>query len=182
MSIEIRLCDPFHPVFSIEAAALLVECFPHAYSGCADDEIKKMLAPCRIALIATEGNAFIGFIGAIPQYGVIGWELHPLMVKKAYRRKGVGTRLVQRLEQVCAGRGGVTLYLGTDDEFGKTTLGHVDLYSDTYAKIKGIRNLDEHPYEFYQKIGFAITGVIPDANGVGKPDILMAKRIATSLK
>jgi aminoglycoside 6'-N-acetyltransferase I len=27
-----------------------------------------------------------------------------------------------------------------------------------------------HPYEFYMKIGFSIVGVMPDANGVGKPD------------
>jgi aminoglycoside 6'-N-acetyltransferase I len=34
-----------------------------------------------------------------------------------------------------------------------------------------------HPYEFYQKMGFAIVGVMPDANGIGKPDIYMAKRL-----
>lgn len=33
------------------------------------------------------------------------------------------------------------------------------------------------PYEFYQKLGYAIIGVVPDANGLGKPDILMAKRV-----
>ena len=26
--------------------------------------------------------------------------------------------------------------------------------------------------------GFVIVGVVPDANGLGKPDILMAKRVA----
>jgi len=34
-----------------------------------------------------------------------------------------------------------------------------------------------HPFEFYQKQGYVITGVVPDANGVGKPDILMSKRV-----
>jgi len=32
-------------------------------------------------------------------------------------------------------------------------------------------------YEFYQKLGFTIVGIIPDANGWGKPDILVAKRV-----
>jgi hypothetical protein len=32
-------------------------------------------------------------------------------------------------------------------------------------------------YEFYQKQGYVIVGVMPDANGLGKPDILMAKSV-----
>jgi aminoglycoside 6'-N-acetyltransferase I len=43
--------------------------------------------------------------------------------------------------------------------------------------IVSIRNLKRHPYEFYQKLGYVIVGVIPDANGPGKPDILMAKSL-----
>lgn len=30
-----------------------------------------------------------------------------------------------------------------------------------------------------QKLGFTTVGVVPDANGLGKPDILMAKRVGT---
>ena len=33
-------------------------------------------------------------------------------------------------------------------------------------------------FEFYQKLGFVIVGVIPDANGLGKRDIFMAKRVS----
>jgi len=40
-----------------------------------------------------------------------------------------------------------------------------------------IRNLRRHPYGFYQKLGFALVGVLPDANGPGRPDIFMAKRV-----
>ncbi len=40
-----------------------------------------------------------------------------------------------------------------------------------------IRNLHGHPYEFYLKNGFSIVGAVPDANGYGKPDIIMAKRV-----
>jgi len=34
-----------------------------------------------------------------------------------------------------------------------------------------------HLFAFYQRVGFEVLGVIPDANGPGKPDILMAKRV-----
>jgi hypothetical protein len=33
------------------------------------------------------------------------------------------------------------------------------------------------PYEFYQKMGFSLVGVMSDANGPGEPDIYMAKRV-----
>ena len=69
------------------------------------------------------------------------------------------------------------LYLGTDDEFFQTSLSQGDLFEDTFEKIQNIRNLARHPYEFYQKQGFQIVGVLPDANGPGKPDIWMAKRV-----
>ena len=35
----------------------------------------------------------------------------------------------------------------------------------------------DHPAGFYQRMGFEVVGLIPDANGPGKPDILMAKRV-----
>jgi aminoglycoside 6'-N-acetyltransferase I len=40
-----------------------------------------------------------------------------------------------------------------------------------------ISDVGGHPFAFYQKLGYEVVGVIPDANGFGKPDILMAKRI-----
>jgi hypothetical protein len=31
-------------------------------------------------------------------------------------------------------------------------------------------------------MGYVISGVVPDANGVGKPDILMSKRVSFGMK
>jgi aminoglycoside 6'-N-acetyltransferase I len=36
----------------------------------------------------------------------------------------------------------------------------------------------DHPAGFYSRMGFQVVGLIPDANGPGKPDILMAKRVS----
>lgn len=45
-----------------------------------------------------------------------------------------------------------------------------------------IKNLRQHPDEFAQICGFVIVGVMPDANGLGKPDIYMAKQNFDEIK
>jgi aminoglycoside 6'-N-acetyltransferase I len=58
-----------------------------------------------------------------------------------------------------------------------TSLSGVDLFTNVLEAIATIQNFKGHPYAFYQKLGFVIVGVLPDANGLGKPDILMAKSL-----
>ncbi len=91
--------------------------------------------------------------------------------------KGIGRALVADLEERVSARGGLTLWVGTDDEDNMTSLSGVDLYSNVLEHLANIKNLRRHPYAFYQKLGFVIVGVLPDANGVGKPDIFMAKQV-----
>ena len=74
-------------------------------------------------------------------------------------------------------RGGLTIMLGSDDVDNMTTLADADLYVDLWDQIAHMRNLKGHPYEFYQRLGYAIIGVMPDANGRGKPDIYLGKRV-----
>jgi aminoglycoside 6'-N-acetyltransferase I len=105
------------------------------------------------------------------------WELHPLVVRQAAQGGGVGRALVEDLVAQVRERGGLTLTLGSDDEDDMTSLSGVDLYPDVWRHIATIRNLRRHPYEFYQRCGFSIIGLVPDANGPGKPDILMARRV-----
>jgi aminoglycoside 6'-N-acetyltransferase I len=130
---------------------------------------------CRIAR-AADGRV-LGWIAGSPEYGGNVWELHPLVVDPTRQGQGIGRALVADFETQVDERGGITILLGTDDEAGMTSLSGVDLYPDVWRHIKEIRNPRRHPYTFYQKCGFAIVGVVPDANGVGKPDILMAKRV-----
>lgn len=143
-------------------------------------EIAEMLSPDRIFRIAVddvEASTVIGMIGGIPQYDGHVWELHALAVRADHRRRGLGRRLVQDLEAQVKTRGGLTITLGTDDLDYRTSLSNTDLYDNLWQKISNIRNLNNHPYEFYQKLGYVIAGVVPDANGWGKPDILMSKRV-----
>lgn len=166
-----------------QAAALLVAAFREHWPTAWPDmksalrEVRESFAAGRINRIAVEGGTVLGWIGGIPGYGGNVWEVHPLAVHPAHQRKGIGRALLADLEALAAERGALTLWVGTDDEDGMTSLSGVDLYDDLLGHLASIRNLRGHPYEFYQKMGFVIAGVVPDANGPGKPDILMAKRV-----
>jgi aminoglycoside 6'-N-acetyltransferase I len=122
-------------------------------------------------------EAVVGWIAGIPGYDGRVWELHPLAVRPDVQRSGIGLALVHGLEAEVRSRGGLTLWLGTDDIGGMTSLAGMDLYPDPLQKLASIRSVSDHPFVFYQKLGFALAGVVPDANGFGKPDILMAKRV-----
>ena len=169
-----------------QIAQLLVESFrqdwPDAYPNLsvALAEVREFFETDRVSRIAIDDRGeVVGWIGGTPQYEGHVWELHPLVVKAEFRRQGIGRSLVMDLEAQARERGGITLWVGSDDENNLTTLSGIDLYPDVWEHIAKIRNLRGHPYEFYQSVGFAIVGVLPDANGWGKPDILMAKRIAS---
>jgi aminoglycoside 6'-N-acetyltransferase I len=142
------------------------------------EEVQDSFAEGRISRIAIDetGNV-VGWIGGIRRYDGNVWELHPLMVSEAHREQGIGRALVNDFESIVRERGGVTVTLGTDDLENQTTLGGKNLYPDVWSYITTIQNLRRHPYEFYQKLGYVIVGVVPDANGPGKPDILMAKKV-----
>ena len=167
-----------------QTAQLLFDSFknhwPEAWPTLEDTrrEVLESFAADRISRIAIDDDGqVIGWIGGLSLYDGHVWELHPLAVSTAHRGKGVGRALVNDLEAIAKARGGITLWLGTGDEDHQTSLAGVDLYPNVWEHITTIKNLRRHPFEFYQKIGFVIVGVMPDANGIGKPDIFMAKRI-----
>jgi aminoglycoside 6'-N-acetyltransferase I len=170
-----------------QVAAILVAAFAEQYSDAwpdmrsALDEVRESLEPGRISRVARDaGGAVLGWVGAIPQYRGRVCELHPLAVDPARQGQGIGRALVRDLEIQARARGAGVVLLGTDDVRGLTTLSHVDLYQDLWEHVRQIRPLGRHPYLFYQKLGYSIVGVVPDANGSGKPDILMAKSLLHS--
>ncbi len=141
-------------------------------------EIQESFKPGRLSRVAlSDEGVALGWVGGIEQYDGNVWELHPLAVSPAQQGQGVGKALVADLEEQVRQRGAFTLWLGTDDEDNRTTLADTNLYPNPLDHLNHIQNPGRHPYEFYQKQGFAIVGVMPDANGPGKPDIFMAKRV-----
>jgi aminoglycoside 6'-N-acetyltransferase I len=70
--------------------------------------------------------------------------------------------------------------VGADDENFETSLGGVDLYQDLPARLREVTSARTHPHAFYRRMGFQVVGVMPDANGPGKPDIFLAKRVGVT--
>ena len=146
--------------------------------GEAEEEAQSFVTdPERFAIAAIRAGDVVGWVGGIRGYSH-ALELHPLVVDPAHQREGVGAVLTQALEVAAAAEGYLTLHLGTDDDYAGTNLFGADLFPDPLAKLAQIApTADGHAYFFYLKQGFVPTGVLPDANGPGKPDILMSKRV-----
>jgi len=127
-------------------------------------------------LAAVESGVVLGFVGILPQYDGNVFELHPLAVRRDRQGQGIGARLVCAIEAAAKARGGLTLWLGADDEAtpGETSLAGADLYSGLPRHLAEFA-AGKHQSAFYLKMGFSIMGVMPDANGLGKPDIFFAK-------
>ncbi|MEL6526381.1 MAG: GNAT family N-acetyltransferase [Chloroflexota bacterium] len=142
-----------------------------------EDNLNEDDTLCRAAFVE---DVMVGWIGGLPEYDGNVVELHPLAVHPDYHGQGIGRALVEDFEiQVAQRTDAVTITLGSDDVNNMTTLSSVDLFAqdDFFGAIEAIQNLKNHPYTFYQKLGYRIIGVIPDANGFGKHDIMMGKRV-----
>ena len=167
-----------------QAAELLVTHFdePSGWPTLPDAraEIARVLRD-GFARASIKGNELLGWIGGLPEYDGRVWELHPVVVRRDRRRNGIGRRLVAALESEVVARGGLTVTLGTDDDSGMTSLAGADLYDDLPRQLAELRDLGRgHPFLFYRKLGYVVTGVMPDANGRGYPDVYMSKRVGTS--
>jgi len=164
-----------------QAAAILAEAFPHSNGwptvAIALEEID-WVAKDGFVRAALEDHRLLGWVGGLPEYRGKVWELHPIVVDRDHRLNGIGRTLVHAFEEEARRRGGLTVTLGTDDEFDMTSVSGVDLYRDVPAHIAGLRDLGgRHPFLFYRKLGYVVTGLMPDANGRGRPDIYMSKAL-----
>lgn len=176
---EIDLSE--EPSLHEEAASVLLDAFlargiaswPNLES--ARKEIEHCVAEPNICLGLLVDGKLAGWVGLRPMYDKT-WELHPLVVAPGHQGQGVGGALVQALEQRARAKGLIGILLGTDDENFETSLSQTEINgSNALVEMQRLTNLHHHPFEFYQKCGYSVVGMVPNANGKNKPDIFMWK-------
>lgn len=141
------------------------------------NEVMDHSTDAHVSLVATLNEHVVGWVSAVPQYQSTGWELHPLVVAPEYQRRGIGHALIEYLCADIAHRGATVLYAWSDDETNSTSLGGIDVYPNPLLHLTTFQSSQHHAGGFYLAQQFHLCGIIPDANGPGKPDILFARRI-----
>lgn len=163
-----------------QAAVILTESLPVGWPTLreASAEITALMQPAGNTLLAAlEDEAVLGWGGVMaPAYDGNVAEIHPLAVQKNLRGRGIGSAIVTALEAAARTAGALTIWLGADDDGDETTFSGTDLYEGLSEKLRDFRP-GTHQTAFYMKLGYKIIGVMPDANGMGRPDIYMAKRL-----
>jgi len=164
-----------------QAAQMLSDELPMGWPTLAEaiDEVNELLGddPDFVLLAAMDNGEVLGWCGMQPNYDGKVFELHPLVVRRDRQGKGIGTALLNAIEAAAREKGGLTFWAGADDESGETSFANADLYDDLPKRIREFEP-GTHQSAFYLKHGFKIVGVIPDANGKGKPDIFLAKSLS----
>jgi len=142
----------------------------------ARQEVDDATAPGQIARVLFDDVGLpVAWACCARQYDGV-WELHPMLVAPARHRRGHGTALARDIERQAAMRGASVLTLSTSDATHATSLSDTDLYADPIGALGSLNFRKDHPVRFWQKIGYSVVGVIPDAEGPGVPSIILARQ------
>lgn len=142
-------------------------------------EIQRMSGKGVLTRVAIEDGEPRGWIAAQPQ-GQGSWEIHPLLVDPTASGRGFGRMLVEDIERQMRLHKGISVFLSTSDATNSTNLSDFDLYSAPLDALRNIAVRDKahgHAFRFWQRVGFTVVGVIPDAEGPGVPSIQLAKKL-----
>ena len=143
----------------------------------ATEEVEECIKEENICIGIKINGKLIGWAGLKPMYDKT-WELHPIVIKKEFQGKEYGKKLLNEIEKNALNNGIIGIVAGSDDETNSTSLSDKEINGkNIFEEIKNIKNYKNHPYEFYQKCGYTIIGIIPNANGQNKPDIWLWKDI-----
>ena len=178
--VDFRSITPLQRTTAAEVLRSALAHLPSGYQGAGEAEAELELRwndDEWLGYAALEGERLVGWVGAIRTYSH-GWELHPLVVAPDRQRDGIGSAMVAEIEARARREGVLTMFLGTDDEHGGTTAFGLDLWADLARHTATLGpSARGHALTFYRRHGYQVIGLLPDVNGSGRPDILMAKRL-----
>lgn len=182
--VEVAVFDPADEVRLVEAASVLYRAAARISSlfPTPDAALGELLE------ISQNDDAFTfialnlagevcGLIGASAEASSLVAHVHPFAVDPPFQRRGVGRALLNALEAAAARRGFSTLILAMDDEAGLTSLAGRSLFPDPLAPMTRFIPPASHPSAFLRRLGFALTGVVPEAAGPGRPELWFAKSL-----
>jgi aminoglycoside 6'-N-acetyltransferase I len=186
---EYTICFINESIDTIEQAVrIMLESFP-------DDEMwpdlneKKALETVtnsldekNICIGLKVGNELAGWVCLSPMYGKIEneetWNLQPLAVSTKFKGRGFGKILMNEVERLAREKNIIGILLSSGDEADKTSLSDREISGENVIEeIKNIKNYKNHPYEFYQKCGYSIIGIVPNGYGLRRTDIWLWKDI-----
>ena len=143
------------------AAELLVEGFAQHWPDAWPDHdsamasVAEALSGGRIGRVAVDdAGDVMGWSAAEPLYNGNVWELTVLVVRPALQRQGIGSALVHDMERQVRERGGLTIWLGSDDEDDMTSLAGVDLFPDPLERLARIKDPEGAPVRVLPEAGF----------------------------
>jgi aminoglycoside 6'-N-acetyltransferase I len=144
----------------------------------AQNEISEQLEADGYFYALIDSGQLIGWGGILPCYSGNVYEIHPMVIDSKYQNKGFGGLLIKHLEDKARFLGGLTIYAASDDESDdrRSSLRDADGYDDIYDKMKHF-DPKNHPARFYMKHGYQLIGIMPDANGRGKHDLILSKKL-----
>ena len=167
-----------------QAVQLLLETFPKANmwpdldEDTAIETVEESIVKENICIGLKINDRLIGWGCLCPGYWGKTWELHPFAVLTEFQGKGYGYILMNEIEKRAQEKGAIGIILGSGDEEKLTSLSKKEINDENiFEEIKNIKNIGNHPYEFYKKCGYMIYGIIPNAYGQYKSSILMWKDI-----
>jgi len=118
------------------------------------------------------GSGACGGVGFEHRIAVANWPDH-----KPVQWSACAVAVLEAVERMAEQADVRTLSIGSDDEVDATSLNQIDLYSALPECLNHVESSEDPPHGFYTRQGFKVAGVLPDANGPGRPDIFFARRV-----
>lgn len=143
------------------------------------EEFARVTRPEGAARVLEREGRWIAWIAAAPTFPGI-WKLHPLLVDPECQGQGAGRILVSAIEEAARERGARVMIVTTGDATEATNLSGIDLYPDVLGHLKKLAprpGVEGHAVFFWQKVGYALSGVVPDSGGPRIPSFQLVKRL-----